>query len=104
MSVILSSVSLAGLLWFIAYGSSDALDGPEGIGGVFVMLGVSGVFLLMCGVALILALKTRPVSRLDTPAKVLSIIGIAIYGIPGALGILMILWMIYALITTIGTQ
>lgn len=104
MSVILSSVSLAGLLWFIAYGSSDALDGPEGIGGVFVMLGVSGVFLLMCGVALILALKTRPASQLDTPAKVLSIIGMIVYGIPGGLGILLILWMIYGLITSIAIQ
>jgi hypothetical protein len=97
-------VSLAGVLWFFVYGHSDALDGPEGIGGVFVMVCVSGVFLLMCGLALILALKTRPASRLDAPAKVLSIIGMVVYGVPGGLGILMILWMIYAGITSLGTQ
>lgn len=104
VSIILSSVSLAGLLWFIAYGNSEALDGPEGIGGVFVMVGVSAVFLLMCGVAFILALITRPASQLDAPAKVLSIIGMSIYGIPGALGLLMIFGMIYSLIRSMAIQ
>jgi hypothetical protein len=67
------------------------------------MVGVSGVCLVMCGVAHILALKKRPASRLDAPAKVLSVIGMIVYGVPGGLGILMMLWMIYALITSMGT-
>lgn len=88
-SIILSSVPYVAIMPFLAM--LFASTGPEGFGYLFLILYVCAGLTVLSGVAVLLAFLKRPASKLDIPARVLSIISVCVFALPGAFGALFFL-------------
>ncbi|WP_323959225.1 hypothetical protein GC088_11885 [Arthrobacter sp. JZ12] len=86
-SLILASLPIILLTVFLAVLFS--VKGPEGFGVLVYMLEASVLFLALSVTAVVLAFRKRPVSALDIPARVLSIVSVVIMVLPAAGGVLL---------------
>jgi hypothetical protein len=85
-SIILASLPFAVLIGFLCV--LFAQTGPEGFGVFFMMLYACALLTVLSAIAVVLAFLRRPASTLDRPARVLSIISVAVLACPGAFGVL----------------
>ena len=85
-SIILATVPFVVLIPLLGFLFSQT--GPEGFGAFFLVLYACAFLIVLSVIAVVLAFLKRPASKLDSPARILSIISVAVLALPGAFGII----------------
>lgn len=85
-SIILASAPFAVLIPLLGFLFSQT--GPEGFGAFFLLLYACAFLTVLSAAAVVLAFLKRPASKLDSPARILSIISLVVLAFPGAFGLL----------------